>query len=339
VWAEAHADLTEALAAEERSRSRLLGLDADGARRLPDTRAVVRRISSTVGEAAVGDAARSAGVLLTDLGAATGTSDLRGVAERALAQRTAVAAAQEGLGGGTDGEVLAAFSAALQSVGELRGLTPAETAVWPPVRTRLDDALRVVADADDSLEAGAVARSCPWCWPPSTAWWPGPRRRRPPGSRSTTPPWPPRARTARRCAGTPSRSAPRRPAGAACRPPSSGCGRGRCRTGLRGWRGRGHRRRAARRPGRHRSAARGGAAHADLVAAVERVRVPLGPAGSEPDCPDCPAVDDEVPTGDGVEQAVAALPAWQPALTAWESAVAAAEAEINGRVLPPPPDV
>ena len=342
VWGDAHAAIRAAVTAEERARSGLLVADAEGARRLPDTPAVLRRINSTVGEAVVGDVTRSAGALLTDLGAATGTADLRAVAERAEAQRTAVAAAQEGLGGSGDGAVLAAFAGALQAVAELRALTPAETSGWPPVRTRLDDALRVVADADSSLEAGTVRAQLPLvlaavdelvdrAQEAHAAWQPvydaalaehaadgAALRAHAERVRAVAAQWnglfdavaqlqtepvEERAPAVEEVAATADQLYE---ALVAAVPPAALS-----------------------------------ATHGDLLSALDGVRRPLVPVVVEPECLDCPesGTAAPAPVDDGVDSAAEALPAWDPALAAWEAAVTAAEAEITGRALPPPPQL
>lgn len=160
-WGDAHRELASAVTAETRTRGVLRVVDERAARRLPDTPATLRRITSTVGEALVVDVTQTAGDLLADLGAATTTADLRAAAGRAAPQRDAVRAASTGLRGTGDARVLEAFAAGLQAVGDLREITPAETGGWPGVRARLAQQLGVVADADDSLAAGAVRGRLP----------------------------------------------------------------------------------------------------------------------------------------------------------------------------------
>lgn len=336
VWGDAHDALSEAVADEERARSALIVADSGAARRLPDTPAVVRRISSTVGEAVVGDVARSAGDLLADLGAAQKTADLRTVAERAEGQRSAVVAAQEGLQGNGDGAVLAGFGSALQSVAELRSLTPAETSVWPAVRTRLEDSLRIVANADASLEAGAVRGQLPLVLASidgvvaraeeaHAAWQPvhdaavaaqaadvAVLRTHAERVRAVAAGWP-----ALRTAVEALQAQQQLERGAVA---DVAVDADALRAALAD---------ATTPPGVE-------AGHAGLLAALDAVRTPLQLAAAEPDCPDCP--DADVPVTDGVGQAAAALPGWDPAFEAWTAALAAADAAVANRALPPPPD-
>jgi hypothetical protein len=161
VWGRAHEPLNAAIAAESRTRSALRLADEGAAGRLPDTSEALRRITSTVGAALVDDVQRTAGELLDDLAAAARTADLRAAAERATGQRTAVLAAQQGLGGTSDGIVLAEFAAALEAVQGLVSITPADTGGWPDVRGRVLGHLQFVADSADSLAAGSVRARLP----------------------------------------------------------------------------------------------------------------------------------------------------------------------------------
>lgn len=335
IWGMAHAELAAAVEAEERARSVLLVADSAAAQRLPDTPAVIRRIGSTVGEAVVGDVARSAGDLLADLGAATRTADLRTAAERAEGQRSAVVAAQEGLGGSADAAVLAAFANALQAVGELRTLTPAETGGWPAVRTRMGDALRIVADADSSVAAGLVRGRLPivlesidrlvvQAEQAQAAWQPAydaalaaqagddaALRAHGDRVRAAVEAWTQLRSDVEALAGT---------GGAGEVLVAAASDATSLRTDL-----------AAAAP-----PAGVEAAHAGLVAAVDAVARPLAAGVVALDCIECTGVQDTL--RDSVGAAALALPAWDPALAAWEAALAAAQQAVTDRALPPPPD-
>jgi hypothetical protein len=160
VWGDAHDDLADAVDDERAARAALASVDDDAARRLPDTDAALRRVTSTVGEALVRDVTGTAADLLGALTDTQTTADVRAIAERAGGQRRAVLAASERLEG-SDSEVLGAFSEALQAVSELAALTPDDTSMWAPVRDRLATHLAVVGDADGSVAAGAVRGRLP----------------------------------------------------------------------------------------------------------------------------------------------------------------------------------
>jgi hypothetical protein len=161
VWGQAHQRLADAVVAELSARQALVAVDGGADDGLPDTAGVLRHVATTVGPALVEDVQRGAGAVLDGLAAAARTADLRLEAERATGQRAGVAAARDGLGQGTDETVLDAFASALDAVGELSAVTPAQTQQWPGIRSRLGEQLRFVADSDDSLAAGSVRARLP----------------------------------------------------------------------------------------------------------------------------------------------------------------------------------
>jgi hypothetical protein len=326
VWGDAHADLTAAVNREEQTRSALLLVDSTAAQQLPDTPGAVRRIAATVGEAVVGDVARAADDLLSALDAATRTADLREAAVRAEAQRTAVIAAGQGLGGGTDAAVLAAFGDALLAVAELRALTPDTPEVWESVRSRVQTSLRVVADADAGLDAGSVRGRLPLVLDAVDGL----------VARAE------QAQTQWRIVHDAAVALQSADAATLRRYAE------RVREGAAGW--------TALRTDVEDAAQTGVApeavddawadadglrltlvtgappvglqdVHDDLVAAVTAVATPLARARRD--------VDAAAETA----RAVDALAGWDSAFAAWESAVVAAETEVSTRALPPPPDV
>lgn len=340
-WGAAHAELAAAVTAETRTRAALHAVDADAARRLPDTPATLRRISSTVGETVVDDVTRSAGDLLAGLGDAASTADLRAVAGRAAPQRAAVRAAAAGLRGTGDSRVLEAFAGALEAVGELRDITPAQTGAWPGVRDRLEQRLRVVADADDSLEAGAVRGRLPLVLvaldglvdraaAAHAAWQPlhdaavaaqahdsAALRRYADLVRAQAATWPELQAQVAALAGRQDAPADELAAAvAAVAVPTA-----EQVTALSA---------LAVPPGTE-------AAHAALTAGVAGVAGPLRRAGDALQaCSDCAVADGAA--RQALHEAQTALPAWQPALTTWEAAVAAALAAVAARPLPVPPE-
>lgn len=170
VWGEAHARLTAAVDAEASSRRALRAVDERAARRLPDLGAVLLAVGATVGDALTQDVTQASAELLTELGAARSTADLRTAADRSAAQQEAVLAARSGLQPSGDGAVLDAFAEALGAVTGLDELAPADTSAWAGARAELDSALgRVAAGAvdgaagggADSLAAGSVRAQLP----------------------------------------------------------------------------------------------------------------------------------------------------------------------------------
>lgn len=160
-WGSAQPSLTAAVSAELRSRSTLHTIDAGVAHGLPDTGAMLARVTSTVGAALVDDVQDSAGQLLDVLAGAKTTRELRTAAADAEAQRAAVLSARAGLDASSSGQVLDEFAAALAAVQHLAMVTPADTSVWPDARTQLTQHLTFVGSAATSLAAGSVRTRVP----------------------------------------------------------------------------------------------------------------------------------------------------------------------------------
>lgn len=340
VWGDAHAALSAAVDREASARAALRVVDAEAAGRLPDTAASVRGLAGTVGEAVVGDVARAAGDLVTELETAQRTADLRAVAERSTAQREAVTDAAQGLGGSPDGAVLAAFAEALLAVGDLRELTPADTSPWPSVRGRLQSSLQVVAEADAGLASGSVRGRLPLVLQAvdrlvgravaaQVAWQPGfdaavaaraadaaALREHGVRVREAVAAWP-----------------AVRPAVEALMPESPPEQLDAAWAGAEGvWQ---------LLAGTTAPPGPVEAPFAALVTAVDAVSGPLAAARVQAQLlsmfpPEY--LPPAAPPAEQVAAAQAALPGFDPALAAWDAALVAVEAEVAARALPPPPD-
>lgn len=343
VWGRTRADVERAVTVETAARTALRGVDSGAAQRLPDVRATLARVAATVGQALVQDVQRSAGELLDDLAAAERTPDLRAAAERATAQREAVAAAAAGLGPTGDAAVLEEFSAALDAVRLLATLTPAETTAWSDARARLGVRLLAVAQADDGLAAGSVRARLPLvlasvdrvvaraaaaqaAWQPlrdaAVAQQAGDRAalaRYAEGVRAASSEWA-AVRTDVATALSTRAAEPRATVRLALLPQVSAADR--LVTGMR----------APPPAGTEQ-------AHAALLATVEPLAAALAASlvelGADP-CQDCPVSG--APVWPALDEGVRAAAAWDDRLPAWEAAVAAADAAIAARALPPPPD-
>ena len=343
VWGRTSEALAAAVDAEARTRSALRVHDGDAARALPDTAAALRRMSTTAGGVLVEDVQRSAGELLDGLAAAARTADLRAAAERAVGQRTAVQAAEDGLGPSGDAAVLAAFGAALQAVQDLQPLTPADTSAWPGVRARIAEHLRFVADSDDGLVAGSVRARLPLVLTAVD----GVVAR----AEEAHAAWQPvhDAAVAQQAADRDGLARAREAVAA------TGTEVTRVRAGLTALLAAAPDAAAAARElaGLESSADLAAAelrgavvpvgtedAHAGLLRVVEALAAPLAAAHDElrlSACQDCPAAD--AATWSALAAAAQAAGGWEAAVAGWESAVAQADAAVAARVLPPPPDV
>jgi hypothetical protein len=342
VWGRAHEPLADAVAEEGRTRIALGAVDAGAARALPDTAAAVRRLSAAVGSALVSDVQRSAGELLDDLAAAQRTADLREAAGRATGQRSAVAVAADGLGG-ADAAVLSEFAAALDAVRDLEQVTPADTAAWPGIRSRLSEHLRFVADSDDSLAAGSVRARLPLVLTAvdglvaraaeaHAAWQPlhdaavaqkasdaAALQRYATALRGTADEWSRLRSDVTALAGR--RTTPT--AGAVVELGVLATTGDRLLSAL-----------------RTTAVPEGaGTAHAALVSSAEALTSTLATVLDElrdAECQDCPVSDD--PGWRSLDRGASASSSWDTAFAAWERAVAEADAAVAAREPPPPPD-
>lgn len=139
-WSSAHRALRAAVDDERVRRADLRAQDGDGAAQVADGGEMMASLTSTVGSALSQEAAGATTQLLDAMAAATRTSELRGLADDAVARQDAVVSVAEALGSGPDQEALAAYGELLGALGGLSGLSAGDTTAWDAVRPELSQA-------------------------------------------------------------------------------------------------------------------------------------------------------------------------------------------------------
>ena len=144
-WGAAHADLTQAMTAEQETRQALSGLDSGAVQDLASTAPVLSKVAAAVGPALVEDATDESTRLLKSLDSVAKTADLRKLGDAAAPEQVAVAAAAKALPEGDGRQVLTGYSSALASLAGLSKLTAESTGGWAATRAELAQTFGQVA--------------------------------------------------------------------------------------------------------------------------------------------------------------------------------------------------
>lgn len=136
-WGSAHADLTQAMTAEQGTRQALSSLDSDSVRDLASTAPVLGKVAAAVGPALVEDATDESTRLLKTLDSAATTADLRKLGDAAAPEQVAVSAAAKALPEGDGQQVLTGYSSALASLAGLSKITADSATGWTATRAEL----------------------------------------------------------------------------------------------------------------------------------------------------------------------------------------------------------
>ena len=136
-WGSAHADLTQAMTAEQSTRQALSSLDSGSVKDLASTDPVLAKVAAAVGPALVEDATDESTRLLKSLDSAAKTADLRKLGDAAAPEQVAVAAAAKALPEGDGKQVLTGYSSALASLAGLSKITADSATGWTTTRAEL----------------------------------------------------------------------------------------------------------------------------------------------------------------------------------------------------------